>query len=258
MHVHPDPESCLILFAKQPVPGLAKTRLTPPLAPAQAARLYRAFLADVVGESRAFVGPTSEVWLAVLAHGGWPPPGLRRPAAAPPGDAPLPDPPDVPWLGLLRQEGPDLSARLQAAFEVAFRNGLRRVVVRNTDSPLLPPERVREAFAALREPGIECVLGPDFGGGYYLVGLDQPRPELFADLARWGRQDAASVFDETLAAARSLGLGTLVLAEEADVDVPGDLARLATDLERSPGRALRTRAALTAIAHPSSRVDGES
>ena len=36
----------LVLFAKRPVVGRVKTRLSPPLSPEQACDLYRAFLLD--------------------------------------------------------------------------------------------------------------------------------------------------------------------------------------------------------------------
>jgi glycosyltransferase A (GT-A) superfamily protein (DUF2064 family) len=38
----------LVVFAKAPTPGRVKTRLVPPLTPARAARLHRAFIEDTL------------------------------------------------------------------------------------------------------------------------------------------------------------------------------------------------------------------
>ena len=43
--------AALVVFAKEPRPGQVKTRLCPPFEPAQAARLYRCMLEDVLAES---------------------------------------------------------------------------------------------------------------------------------------------------------------------------------------------------------------
>ena len=42
------PSAALLVIAKEPLPGRAKTRLTPPCSPAQAARLARAALLDTL------------------------------------------------------------------------------------------------------------------------------------------------------------------------------------------------------------------
>lgn len=221
-----DPESCLILFAKVPAAGHCKTRLCPPLTPAEAAALYRAFLADVVVSSPRHGG--AHCRLAVLPPAGHP---LGEVDAGVLGIGRLPE-----GIRMFAQSGPDLGARLAHAVECAFDDGYRRVVVRNTDAPMLPADRVREAFSVLRE-GAECVLGPDFGGGYYLAGSTAPRPELFRDLANW---QAHEVFANTVLLARRAGLVTAVLREEADCDVPEDLTALVRALAAAPERAPAT------------------
>ncbi|MHC4322413.1 MAG: TIGR04282 family arsenosugar biosynthesis glycosyltransferase, partial [Planctomycetota bacterium] len=43
--------TCLIIFAKNPVPGEVKTRLTPHITPTKAAELYKAFFVDIVSNT---------------------------------------------------------------------------------------------------------------------------------------------------------------------------------------------------------------
>ncbi len=211
----------LLLFAKDPTPGQVKTRLCPPLAPAAAARLYAAFLHDVAAESR------SPDWDARFCV--WP--NETFPAQA---------------LPVETQRGADLGARMAAAMAEAFADGAERVVIRNTDSPTLPRARLTEAFVGLANSAIDVVLGPDVGGGYYLVGVRAARlplvqRHLLEPLREW---PASEVFRETVAAARRAQLCVLVLRRERDVDVPDDLAWLRGELERHVDRAPMTAACL--------------
>ncbi len=70
-------------------------------------------------------------------------------------------------LELRGQQGDGLWARMIAAMVELFAEGHSKVLIRNTDSPDLPVTRVSEALAAAGK----VVLGPDVGGGYYLVVL---------------------------------------------------------------------------------------
>ena len=68
----------------------------------------------------------------------------------------------------------------------------------------------------------DVVLGPAEDGGYYLVGLGAPAPELFVDVP-WG---TSTVYRTTLGRARALGRRIAVLPVWFDVDRARDLARL--------------------------------
>ncbi len=125
-----------------------KTRLCPPLSPAEAAGLYCGFLADVL---QPIAGARSLVYA-------WPPDELDEIAGLVPDE-----------LELRGQQGDGLWARMIAAMAELFAEGHSKVLIRNTDSPDLPVARVSEALAAAG-PG-KVVLGPDVGGGYYLVVL---------------------------------------------------------------------------------------
>ncbi|MCA8969598.1 MAG: DUF2064 domain-containing protein [Planctomycetes bacterium] len=216
----------LLLFGKVPETGRVKTRLVPPLSADSAARLYAAFLSDVVGASQ-FEGEGVETTLYL-----WPDPGAAGTELT------------GSHATLAIQDGTDLTERMQNAFTACFDDGCRHVVLRNTDSPLLPRARILGAFEAL-EDGAELVIGPDHGGGYYLVGAAAAARESLAPvLAEIGSGPAERVFARTVARARIERLATFVLRTEDDVDDAEDLARLRAQLAEDHDRAPATRRVL--------------
>ena len=120
-------------------------------------------------------------------------------------------------LELREQRGADLWERMQGCFEDLFAEGHTSVLIRNTDSPDLGLDLVTLALEQCR-PG-RVVLGPDAGGGYYLIGLSEVHPELLG-LASEG---ADSVFEQTVGRVREEGLDLVTLSEQADVDTFEDL-----------------------------------
>ena len=88
-----------------------------------------------------------------------------------------------------------------------------------SDSPTLPAKYVTQAFEALEtEP---AVLGETDDGGYYLVGLSAPAPELFTDI-HWS---TSRVYAETMASAEAAGITVARLPAWYDVDTAADVAR---------------------------------
>lgn len=204
-----------------------KTRLVPPLTPAGAAALAEAMLRDTVAKLRA-----SAAFETVLVY----------------------DPPSAAeWFArefaVVRvrraQRGAELGARLAEFVAGVFAaREARTLVVVGSDQPLVPLARVLEAHAALAA-GAGCVLGPDPGGGYYLVGLARSVPELFTRVS----MSSDGMCAATAALARARGLAVTLLAEHDDVDVPADLARLRQELAALPPEvAPHTRRALAALA----------
>jgi rSAM/selenodomain-associated transferase 1 len=191
----------LIIFAKEPVPGQVKTRLCPPLSPEGAARLYRCFLEDILEEMAQVPGIR-----VALAH---------SPAGAKDFFQKLAHPDIL----LFPQAGADLSDRLVRACDRGFTGGFKNVLVRNSDSPDLPGEIVAAGVQALKSGRAEVVLGPSPDGGYYLVGLNQPRPELFQGIS-WS---TSTVLADTLERARRLSLAVHLLPFWPDIDTPADL-----------------------------------
>ena len=205
----------LALFAKRPVPGRVKTRLSPPLSPGAAASLYEAMLLDVLDQHARARGLDLALWYDPPEAAEW----FRR--AAPGGYRQLP------------QRGADLPGRMRNLFRAHAAEGYTRMVLRGTDSPTLPAERIDQAFAAL-ERG-DLVLCPDRDGGYNLIGLRAPCDALF-DL----EMSTGGVLEQTLARAREEDLRPLLLPPHHDVDTATDLELLRPELSevRTP-RTLR-------------------
>ena len=191
----------LILFTRYPEPGCTKTRLIPHLGAEGAAALQRQMTEYVLTQ---VVALQSDFPLSVeIRFAG--------------GDAAQMQA----WLGrkLLYQpqnEG-DLGARLVCAFQQGFQAGMERIVVIGSDCPEVKPKQMIKAFNHLQQN--DLVLGPAKDGGYYLIGLRQPQPDLFQNIA-WG---TAKVFQQTDAIAQRLGLSIGYLDCLSDVDRPEDL-----------------------------------
>ncbi|MEM6328004.1 MAG: TIGR04282 family arsenosugar biosynthesis glycosyltransferase [Bacteroidota bacterium] len=210
---------CLLVFAKVPRPGRVKTRLTPPLTPQWAARLYDAFLRDALDQYAAQARHTPGDPEAD-------PFGLGEPASVrvylderPPAGL-VPDAAEVHL-----QVGTGLGERMAAAFATAFADGFERVVVVGTDHPTLPPVLLGEAFRQLREP-MTCVLSPSDDGGYVFLGLNDLAPGLF-DM----EYSHTRVFRDTLEEAHLAQLSPVVLPGHYDVDDADDLRRLIAEWE---------------------------
>jgi glycosyltransferase A (GT-A) superfamily protein (DUF2064 family) len=108
------------------------------------------------------------------------------------------------------------------------------VVAFNSDSPHLPASVLDDAFETLTDHDV--VVGPTNDGGYYLVGAKAAHPTLF-DGDGMGTQGALEVL---LARARGLQLSVGFTDPFYDIDVEGDLTRLAAELRIAPNRAPRT------------------
>jgi hypothetical protein len=218
----------LALLAKEPSPGRVKTRLCPPLAPGEAARLGSCLLEDTVEELASLRGVRRFLFLD--------PPGSAARASA------------GPFAGfeLLPQRGGGLGERMLLAASVCFRRGARRVVIVGADCPGLTAGRVRQAFRELRS-GAGAVFGPSADGGYYLFGLTFPDARLFEGIP-WSTE---AVLRETAARCRAAGTPFSFLPTERDVDTFGDLLALRERLASRPTpRCPRTREQLTSLFAP--------
>lgn len=144
------------------------------------------------------------------------------------------------WIGLdvdvIAQRGDTLGERMARAFDDVFRLGIESVAIVGSDLPDLPARRVREALSVTRANRDGVVLGPATDGGYYLIAMSRPHPELF-DRIDWGTDRALA---QTLDAARAAGVPVHLLDSWADVDRPEDVTRLANSA--AGATAHRTRA----------------
>lgn len=188
----------IIIFAKAPVPGFAKTRLAPLLGAEGAAALARQMLVSTCIEAGAVQGATVELCIASA-------PGQRL------WTGPLPRGADR----LSDQGEGDLGARLaRAAGRALFED--ERILLIGTDCPELRRERLQGALRALDEH--DAFINPARDGGYVLLGLRRYSPALFSGLEWSGPQVAA----ETIARMESLGWSYGIGKTLRDIDDPAD------------------------------------
>jgi rSAM/selenodomain-associated transferase 1 len=199
-------------MAKAPRAGQVKTRLCPPLDPAEAAELYRCFLLDRIAQVAALDHATPVVAYA-------------------PADARDEIERLAPGLRLLAQRGPDLGERLTHVFADLLAGGHRAAIATDSDTPTLPRRYLEQAIGALTDGDADVTLGPTEDGGYYLIGLARPAPLLFEDIP-WSTD---GVLAATLDRARRLDLRVAVLPGWFDVDTAADLDRLRAALGAAAG-----------------------
>jgi rSAM/selenodomain-associated transferase 2/rSAM/selenodomain-associated transferase 1 len=193
----------LIIMTRIPEPGRVKTRLIPVLGPEGAAALHAALLDRTLRMASDHAQQTV-VDVEVRFTGSLEAVDRFRPGRA----------------GLWREQlGTDLGDRIHSAVQAACDEGAKAVVVIGTDCPDLTPEILHSAWQALRTS--DLVLGPAEDGGYYLIGLRQPDPRLFAGID-WGTEH---VREQTLARCRERSVTVSLLSGLGDVDEAEDLIR---------------------------------
>jgi hypothetical protein len=103
----------------------------------------------------------------------------------------------------------------------AFSVGFHRVILMGSDIPDLPRKIVTDAFRFLAT--VDCVIGPSFDGGYYLIGFrsDSLLPEVFSGI-RWGTE---TVLKETTEILSRHHLSTHLVGRWGDIDTVDDLKR---------------------------------
>lgn len=200
----------IIILAKLPEEGNVKTRLGPLLNVEERSEIAECFLNDTVAKSRTV--PAS----VFLAYSG---DGVRKEQLS------------AFRVTCFEQAEGDLGARLANAVGTVARSGHSPVIVTGTDSPMISEATLVKAIDAFCDENVELVIGPSDDGGYYLIGMRSPTPELFVGVS-WSTD---SVYDETISIARRLGIEEIIeLPQSFDIDTPADLKRLYREATRSP------------------------
>jgi len=189
----------LIVFLKAPRPGTVKTRLAAALGAAEACVAYRHLVETLLRQ----LASLEDVELRFTPDGAG---SEIKPWAQPT------------WR-LTGQGDGDLGSRLDRAFRQAFGEGAKRVAVVGSDCPEVRTTDIEAAWRALLSHDV--AIGPAIDGGYWLIGLRRPHPELFEHV-RWSTNH---VMQDTLERCRAAGLGTCLLRELADVDTEEDWRR---------------------------------
>ena len=194
-------EAALIIFAKSPVPGFVKTRLCPPLVPDEAATLHGSLVLDTLERTKGLV--TCDRFLAC---------------------APSKQHPFFQTMATRHQielweqiPDHDLGQRMDHAFSLAFERKYSSAIVIGSDLPTIDGSIIKQALEALSQHDV--VIGPSVDGGYYLMGLKTPTPELFSNIP-WST-DQVTLLTQQIAS--HIGLSIKLLSPQRDLDTIDDL-----------------------------------
>jgi glycosyltransferase A (GT-A) superfamily protein (DUF2064 family) len=233
----------VIVIAKAPVPGRVKTRLTPPFTPEQAAALAEASLSDTLAAVSA-AKVTRRVLALDGAPGRWLPPGF-----------------DV-----IAQRGGGLDERIAAAIDDAYATSPLPVVLIGMDTPQVTAGLIEAAASALAADSsaagalaaattaagvsaagtaaakasgaADAVFGLATDGGFWLLGLRKPDPDLVLGVPM-SQPDTGQA---QLGRLTQAGLRVHMMQELTDVDTAAEAEQIAAE---SP--ATRFAATLTAL-----------
>jgi len=196
------PNAALMVFCKAPIPGQVKTRLIPKLTAEQAAELHIELSIKTLQRATLSNLCPVQLWCSPTTDHAF----FTASAAAYP-------------LALRQQQGADLGERMHHAFCSALAD-YSHALLMGCDCPSLTEQDLEHALTALNQ-GNEVTIAPAEDGGYVLIGLNRPHPELF-DNMHWG---TARVLDQTRKRIEHYKLRHHELNAQWDLDTPEDLER---------------------------------
>jgi glycosyltransferase A (GT-A) superfamily protein (DUF2064 family) len=200
---------CLLVVAKAPVEGFAKTRLCPPASPRQAAEIAAAALLDTLDAARSTQGA-----VPVVATTG----DFTQAARADELTRTLRD------MAVIEQRGKEFGTRLANAHtDAGVLLGLPVLQI-GMDTPQVTASLLARAAATLLTAGRDAVLGPAEDGGWWALGLRDPSTAKALDRVPMSTADTGS---RTLRALTAAGLRTVPLTTLSDVDTMADARRVA-------------------------------
>ena len=197
----------VLVFGREPSPGLVKTRLAATIGDEAASRVYQVLLRKTLDAAVA-CGAEVELWLAEE------PSTLFRP---------------IPSVPVEVQRGDDIGKRMSDAFCRCFAKGVEEVVLIGSDCPTIEATHLLQAAEALEEYPV--VLGPAKDGGYWLVAQRAPGANLFSDVP-WSDPDTLAMTRKRL---ENLGVEWGELAILDDLDTAEDFERILDDARTPRG-----------------------
>ncbi len=199
---HKYPNAVLMIFCKAPIPGQVKTRLIQKLTAEQAAELHiELSIKTFQRATQSHLCPVQLWCMPTTDHDFF----TASKAAYP--------------IVLKQQQGADLGERMHHAFCSALADYSHALLI-GCDCPSLTEQDMEQALTALTQEN-DVVLAPAEDGGYVLIGLNRPHPELFDNIL-WGTE---RVLEETQNRIQRYKLRHHALNEQWDVDTSEDLER---------------------------------
>jgi rSAM/selenodomain-associated transferase 1 len=196
------PDAVLMIFGKAPIAGQVKTRLTTELTAEQAVQVHIELTQKTLQLATQNNLCAVQLWCTPSTDHSF------FTASA-----------QTYHVILQQQKGDNLGERMNNAFCLAL-NSYSRALLIGCDCPSLTIQDLEAALIALNQENY-CVLAPAEDGGYVLIGLNQPHPELFDDIP-WGTE---LVYKHTCARLKQYNLRYHALKQQWDLDTTKDLAR---------------------------------
>ena len=164
-------KNLLLIFTRNPELGKCKTRLAATVGNESALEIYK-FLLDHTAKLTQNVNAAKQVWYSeeIWKNDIW----------------------DNSLFDKRLQNGNDLGIRMANAFQEGFASGFERIIVIGSDMYDLSQSDLENAFDILKTKNF--VIGPAEDGGYYLLGMNTFKPEVFQNKT-WGTE---TVLQDTL------------------------------------------------------------
>jgi rSAM/selenodomain-associated transferase 1 len=189
-------EKLLIIFTRNPISGMVKTRLAAAIGDEKALEIYESLRNHTAAVTEKVKAKRTIYFSSFIPSS------------------------DLLLTGQTTarlQQGADLGERMHQALSSGFKTGAHRVVLIGTDCHELKPEIIEEAFSALEHS--DTVIGPAKDGGFYLIGMKKAIPELFLE-REWSNPD---VLQESIDILLRLNISFKQLRELSDIDTLEDL-----------------------------------
>lgn len=192
----------ILIFAKAPIPGQVKTRLTPAITPTQAAKLHEQLFHHTLNTVQQTQLAPIEIWTA-LEH-----------------THPMFQTYQQQNIPIHQQQGKTLGERLNHATQQTLKNS-KKVIVIGSDCAILTKHYIQQAIIKLTTKN-DCIIGPAEDGGYVLIGLQKHHPEIFNNI-NWGTN---TVLKQTQQQLNKIKWSHQLLPTLWDIDRIEDVKRL--------------------------------
>jgi rSAM/selenodomain-associated transferase 1 len=192
-------ENVLLIFIRNPESGKVKTRLAATIGNEKALKIYQELLRHTQEITKPL--PVNKLLFYadfIYPNDNWP---------------------QADYTKFLQPEG-DLGQKMQLAFNTAFAEGGRRVVIIGSDCYELTSAVIEQAYKALE--CYDAVIGPAADGGYYLLGFSRPNATVFQG-KNWSTE---TVFQDTVNDLQNDNFSYFILPVLNDVDEEKDLGEL--------------------------------
>lgn len=193
-------KKAVILFTKAPIKGTVKTRMQSLLSPEECAKLQENMILDT------FISCKNNKWDLFIAY-------------TPKSELRLMETLCANAAGYILQNGFSLGDKMADAIEQTLNRGYNSCILIGSDIPALKTKDIEDAFNLLETTDV--VFGPTLDKGYYLVGMNELKNEVFQNQL----YGTANVLEQTLTRIQGAGISTGLLAYHHDMDTPNDLYR---------------------------------